>query len=228
MSTVIRPASENPRLRIRTLMQLLMERQQSAQVFLDARDHTAAESEKIAYALSARLVLNPDTVPADLITGQRRAALQRAVQVQSGRWKSGRVVRLYEHLGYGVVSASAASHDLVSLALAGVLKRHSEKGVTYYTCRRQAGARSKRPRVDHVAMAARLRANPGVWLPVGEYRSVVSADSTAREIRNGYERRPGRPPSPYAPRGAFECRMDKTEFGVQLTARYVGEEADRV
>lgn|GEM_PF-3457345 len=228
MSTVVRPASENPRLRIRTLMQLLIERQQIAQAFLDARDHTASPSEKIAYALDARLVLNPDAVPTDLITRQRRAALKRAVQVQSGRWKSGRAVRLYEHLGHGVVSPSTASHDLVSLAQADVLKRHAQKGVTYYTRRQQADARPKQPRVDHVATAAHLRAHPGEWLPVGEYRSAISADSTAREIRTGFERRPGRPPSPYLPRGAFEARMDKTEFGVQITARYVGEEAERV
>jgi len=86
---------------------------------------------------------------------------------------------------------------------------------------------SKRRHVDHAATAARLRAQPGEWLPVGEYRSSASADSIAREIRSGYERRPGRPVSPYAPRGSFEARMDLTEFGVQITARYVGKEADR-
>lgn len=225
MTTVVRPASENPRLRIRSLMQLLIERQQWAQEFLDAREHTASPSEQIAYALDARLVLNPDAAPTDVIAKQRRAALLRAVQVQGGRWKSGRAVRLYEQLGYGVVSPSAASHDLLSLAKAGCLKRHVEKGVTYYKGCPQT---RKRPRVNHVATAARLRANPGVWLPVGEYRSAVSADSTARQIRNGYDHHPGRPPSPYVPSGAFESRMEQTEFGVQITARYVGEEAERV
>lgn len=83
---------------------------------------------------------------------------------------------------------------------------------------------SKRPHVDHAATAARLRAQPGVWLPVGEYGSSASADSIARAIRSGYERRPGRADSPYAPCGTFEARLELTEFGARITARYVGED----
>lgn len=60
MSAVVHSISENPRLRIRHLVQLLVERQRSARGFLDAREHTAAESERIAYALDACLVLHPE------------------------------------------------------------------------------------------------------------------------------------------------------------------------
>lgn len=60
MSTVVHSVSENPRLRIARLIRLLIERQATARQFLEARDHTAAESERIAYALDARLVLHPE------------------------------------------------------------------------------------------------------------------------------------------------------------------------
>lgn len=63
MSTVFHPISENPRLKIRRLVQLLVERQdrqRAAQAFLNARDHTTAVSEQIAYALDARLVMHPE------------------------------------------------------------------------------------------------------------------------------------------------------------------------
>lgn len=65
MSAVVHPISENPRLRIRHLVQMLVERQRSAQGFLDAREHTAAESERIAYALDARLILHPELLATD-------------------------------------------------------------------------------------------------------------------------------------------------------------------
>ncbi|MDL5205075.1 hypothetical protein [Streptomyces sp. ALI-76-A] len=81
---------------------------------------------------------------------------------------------------------------------------------------------SKRPRVDHVATAARLRAHPHMWLIVGEYRSTVSAEGIARDIRSAFQRHVGRGRSPYRPAGAFESRMELTEYGVQVTARYVG------
>ena len=63
MSTIVHSISENPRLKIRLLVQLLVarqDRQRAAQSFLDAAAHTAAESERIAYALDARLVMHPE------------------------------------------------------------------------------------------------------------------------------------------------------------------------
>lgn len=141
MNTTIHSITGQPRLRITRRAQTLIERQQQAGEFLTAAERTADESEQIAYRLDARLALHPDAVPADIITDQRRSALRRAVTAQGGRWKSGRAIRLYEQLGYGAVSQSAASRDLRSLAKAGCLKRHVEKGVTYYKRRQQGGVR---------------------------------------------------------------------------------------
>jgi hypothetical protein len=132
MSTAVRPISQNPRLRIARLMELLVERQQSAQAFLDAHAHTASPSEQIAYALDARLVLHPGAVPAELLAEQRQAALLRAVKQQGGLWKSGRARHLYEALGYGQLSKSTASHDLCALAAAGHLIRHEADGCRFF------------------------------------------------------------------------------------------------
>jgi hypothetical protein len=132
MSTV-HPISENPRLRIRALVDLLTERQRQAREFLDARQRTAAESEQIAYALDARLILHPKPAPAEVVVTQRRAALLHAIQAEGGRWKSGRTIRLYQALGYGPVGKSRAAHDLRHWQQAGRLKRHDRKAGTYYT-----------------------------------------------------------------------------------------------
>ena len=80
----------------------------------------------------------------------------------------------------------------------------------------------KRQRADHQLTAAALRQRPGVWLVVGEYRSNISAEGAARDIRNGYQRRDNAP-NPYTPAGAFEARMVQTEFGTNILARYIGE-----
>lgn len=133
MSTVAHPASEHPRLRIRRLMRMLAERHVSAREFLDAAEHTAAESERIAYILDARLVLHPGTVPASVLAEQRQAALLRAVTEQGGRWKSGRACRLYRSLGYGQLAKSTGSHDLKALRAAGHLIQHDVEGVRYFT-----------------------------------------------------------------------------------------------
>jgi len=132
MSTVVHSISENPRLRISALVQLLVARQRVAREFLDAAAHTAAESERIAYTLDARLVLHPEAVPSAVLAEQRQAALLRAVRAEGGRWKSGRARRLYEHLGYGRISKSIASHDLLTLAAAGHLTRHDSDGCRYF------------------------------------------------------------------------------------------------
>jgi len=133
MSTVVHSISENPRLRISALVQLLVARQRAAGEFLDAAAQTAAESERIAYRLDARLVLHPEAVPSTVLAEQRQAALLRTVKAEGGRWKSGRARRLYEHLGYGQISKSIASHDLLTLAAAGHLVRHDVDGCRYFT-----------------------------------------------------------------------------------------------
>lgn len=142
MSVVVHSVSENPRLRIARLVKALVERQNAARSFLEAREHTAAESERISYALDARLVLRPGTTPIDVITVQRRKALLRAVEAEGGRWKTGRAIRLYQALGYGPVGQSRAAHDLRHWERAGRLKRHDHKGVTYYTHRQQGDNRA--------------------------------------------------------------------------------------
>jgi glutamate 5-kinase len=124
--------------RLQQDVQQLVERQHDAALFLDARDHTAAESERIAYALDARLVLHPEAAPKDVLAVQRQAALLRAITAQGGRWKTGRVIRLYQALGYGPVGKSRAAHDLRALHQARRLKRHDRKGVTYYTLHGEA------------------------------------------------------------------------------------------
>jgi hypothetical protein len=75
----------------------------------------------------------------------------------------------------------------------------------------------KRRHVRHAAVAAELRAKPGVWAPVAEYPARTSADGTAHRIRTGYE-------APmYRPAGAFEARVELTELGARVEARYVGD-----
>ncbi|WP_237304963.1 hypothetical protein [Streptomyces qaidamensis] len=80
--------------------------------------------------------------------------------------------------------------------------------------------------VDHVAVAARCRANPGQWQNVGEYNSTESADGLVRRIRTAYvplsRARGARTVSPYSPAGAFEAARVLTEFGARVEARYVG------
>ena len=82
---------------------------------------------------------------------------------------------------------------------------------------------SKRTTVDHAKVAARLRAHPRMWLPVGEYRSTQSADGMARKIREGQPIGSTADTSHYQPAGAFEVRIDLTEFGALVVARYVGD-----
>jgi hypothetical protein len=132
MSAVVHSISEHPRLRIARLVELLR-RHHEARVFLTARKHTEVESERIAYALDARLILHPETVPANVITDQRRKALLRTIRAEGGRWKSGRARRLYERLGYGHLGKGTASRDLLHLAAASHLIRHEADGVRYFT-----------------------------------------------------------------------------------------------
>ncbi|MET8978506.1 hypothetical protein ABZX85_23100 [Streptomyces sp. NPDC004539] len=76
--------------------------------------------------------------------------------------------------------------------------------------------------VDHRSVASRLRAQPGVWLPVGEYRNSISADGVARYIRTAFVNKPGAIGRWYRPAGAYESRTSLTEDGTLVEARYVG------
>ncbi|MFD8806258.1 hypothetical protein [Streptomyces sp. NPDC059597] len=78
-----------------------------------------------------------------------------------------------------------------------------------------------RPQIDHRQVSAALRAQPGHWLPVGEYRSTEGANTTARLIRTAYQN-PNRARSSYTPAGAYEARVERTEFGARVEARFVG------
>ncbi|MFB7461252.1 hypothetical protein [Streptomyces sp. NPDC056188] len=73
--------------------------------------------------------------------------------------------------------------------------------------------------INHRDAAARLRAEPGVWLPVGEYRTQDSANAAVKAIRTGQWGRGT--PSPYTA-GEFEAATERTESGVQVLARYLG------
>lgn len=79
---------------------------------------------------------------------------------------------------------------------------------------------ARRAHVDHAKTAANLRAKPGHWLPIGEYRSTSSATGIALMIRTA----PDTCNSSvfYAPAGAFEARMELTDTGTQVLARYIG------
>ena len=84
---------------------------------------------------------------------------------------------------------------------------------------------SKRPRVDHQATVARLQANPGVWLPVGDYRSSGSARSLLHRIRTGWPIGTAAYGTPYLPAGAYEARTELVEDGTRVHARYIGEDS---
>jgi hypothetical protein len=75
-------------------------------------------------------------------------------------------------------------------------------------------------RVNHAAAVAALKAQPGVWLPVGEYRNRLSADDIARRIRLGYPFGSHSYGTPYTPTGAYETRTRLTDDGTLVEARY--------
>lgn len=83
----------------------------------------------------------------------------------------------------------------------------------------------RRHKINHFAVAAACRENPGVWQPVGEYNSSQSAESAGNSIRGAYVKVPTHR-SPYTPAGSFESRHTLTEFGARVEARYVGVGAD--
>lgn len=79
---------------------------------------------------------------------------------------------------------------------------------------------ARRARVDHAQTAANLRAQPGAWLPVGEYRSTTTADSIAWMIQAARDN--SQSGIQYAPTGSFEARTERTDTGTQVMARYIG------
>ncbi|MFF9894917.1 hypothetical protein [Streptomyces longispororuber] len=79
----------------------------------------------------------------------------------------------------------------------------------------------RRPYVDHAAVAARARQQAGEWQVVGEYRSRVPAEGAAHTTRTARPRRSGTT-SPYAPAGAYETKLQLTEYGCLVLVKYVG------
>ncbi|WP_328425939.1 hypothetical protein [Streptomyces sp. NBC_00443] len=82
----------------------------------------------------------------------------------------------------------------------------------------------KRKQVDHAAVAANCRANPGTWQEVGEYNSTQSAGRIVANICDAYVNPNRESQSPYAPAGTFEATSILTEFGARVEARYVGSD----
>ncbi|MDX3520774.1 hypothetical protein [Streptomyces scabiei] len=86
---------------------------------------------------------------------------------------------------------------------------------------RDGGALEKpRRNVRHTRIAERLRDVPGKWLPVGDYANDQSAYGIAHSIKTGM-----RIPA-YQPAGAYEARIEQTETGARVYARYVGATAE--
>lgn len=83
----------------------------------------------------------------------------------------------------------------------------------------------RRRKVNHSAVAAACRANPGVWQPVSEYNSSQSAEGAGDYIRTAYVK-VSTQRSAYSPAGSFESRHTLTEYGARVEARYVGVSAD--
>jgi hypothetical protein len=80
----------------------------------------------------------------------------------------------------------------------------------------------RRNRVDHFAVASACRQQPGVWTPVGEYNSGMSAAGTVASISKATTAREASK-SAYSPAGSFEARRVLTEFGARVEARYVAD-----
>lgn len=83
----------------------------------------------------------------------------------------------------------------------------------------------RRHKINHFAVAAACRENPGVWQPVGEYNSSQSAEGAGDYIRKAYTKKVSQR-SAYSPAGSFESRHVLTEYGARVEARYVGVSAD--
>lgn len=84
------------------------------------------------------------------------------------------------------------------------------------------GGTPEKPRrnVRHPRIAERCREAPGEWITVGEYANDQSAYGIAHSIKTGM-----RIPA-YQPAGAYEARIEQTENGARVSARYVGASAE--
>lgn len=82
-------------------------------------------------------------------------------------------------------------------------------------------AEAPRRNVKHTEAAARLREQPGEWLPVGNYASDQGAYGIARHINLGTI-------PAYQPTGAYKARFETTDTGARVVARYVGTAAEAV
>ena len=75
----------------------------------------------------------------------------------------------------------------------------------------------RRKQVNHVEAAAKLRAQPDTWLPIGSYWNRDSAQVITRLVRIGGRLRA------YGPAGSFEARYERdNENGWTVYARFVG------
>lgn len=87
--------------------------------------------------------------------------------------------------------------------------------------RPRTGGGHRVPMVNHHEISRRLRAQPQEWGPVSEYRARYTANSVSRAIVTaGHE---ARTLPMYKPPGAYETRIEMTEDGWLLEARYVGD-----
>ncbi|MET7688057.1 hypothetical protein ABZT06_08755 [Streptomyces sp. NPDC005483] len=84
---------------------------------------------------------------------------------------------------------------------------------------------TRRKNIDHFAVAAACRANPGVWQRVGEYRATTTAQGMVWHIQRGATKNLTQRWA-YLPVGSFEARHTLTEFGAQVEARFVGASDD--
>ncbi|MET9138850.1 hypothetical protein [Streptomyces parvulus] len=82
----------------------------------------------------------------------------------------------------------------------------------------------RRPRANHPEAIANARSQPGVWLPVAEYGSTLSARTLAYRIRTGKPLGDQRYGTPYRPASAFEARTELTENGARLDIRYTARQ----
>ncbi|MDJ0342186.1 hypothetical protein QMK19_03170 [Streptomyces sp. H10-C2] len=74
----------------------------------------------------------------------------------------------------------------------------------------------QRPRASHVEAAARMKAEPGVWMPVGSYPTSYSAKSVMKQIEAAYRL------EAYLPAGSFEARTQSAGDETAVLARYIG------
>lgn len=153
---------------------------------------------------------------------QRLAATLAIIQGGRGAWSAGRLQRHRRAHG-APAQRGTARRDLAELARRGHLTQHGPDDGRYYSLRkdRPMPRRARRPYVDHAATAAALRAQPRVWLVVGEYRNSITAKGVARMIRTGRSdgvRKIGRH---YQPAGQYETRTTLTDDGTLLEARYL-------